>query len=119
VEEFPDFASWRHFADLREKLEWYSYSESWSMLGTWHEAVNPAEAVAPEPGKICQLFIIRGNTEAFEQLPHRQLLRGRDGPEGRRRGCDGARAVHGDKARLPAGLCDRGACWPNHSTAGV
>jgi hypothetical protein len=68
VEEFPDFASWRKFTDLREKLEWYSYSESWSMLGTWHEAVNPAEVVAPEPGNIYQLFLAQGSTEAHEQL---------------------------------------------------
>jgi hypothetical protein len=68
VEEFPDFASWCEFTDLREKLEWYSYSESWSMLGTWHEAVNPEEVVAPESGKIYQLFLMQGLTEAYEQL---------------------------------------------------
>ena len=64
--EFPDFAAWRRFADLREKLEWYSYLDSWSLLGTWHGAIKPEEVVAPEPGKIYQLFLVRGYTEAYE-----------------------------------------------------
>lgn len=69
VEEFPDFDAWRRYADMREQLDWYSYVDSWSLLGTWHETVNPAEAVAPEAGKIYQLFIIRNQTEAYEQFP--------------------------------------------------
>ncbi|MCU0500386.1 MAG: hypothetical protein MUC51_01235 [Anaerolineae bacterium] len=69
VEEFPDFAAWRGFADLREKLAWYSYLDTWSILGTWHEAVDPAEVVAPEPGRIYQLFLLRHHAEGYEQLP--------------------------------------------------
>ena len=38
------------------------------MLGTWHEAIKPAEVVAPEPGKIYQLFMIRSQTEAYALL---------------------------------------------------
>ena len=68
VEEFPDFAAWRQFADLREKLEWYSYHDSWSVLGTWHEAMSPAKAEAPEQDKVYQLFLMQGFTEAYEQL---------------------------------------------------
>jgi hypothetical protein len=68
VEEFPDFASWRHFADLREKLEWYSYLDSWSILGTPHELLKPENAAVPEPGKIYQLFLFWGNTEAHYLL---------------------------------------------------
>jgi hypothetical protein len=68
VEEFPDLAAMRQHAAEREKLEWYSYLEGWSILGTWHEAVNPADCVAPEPGRIYQLFLYRYATEAQEQL---------------------------------------------------
>lgn len=81
VEAFPDFAAWREYAMLREKLEWYSYLESWSMLGTQHEAINPADVVAPEPGRIYQLFLYRHDTEAQEQLSQadRDALRAQEG----------------------------------------
>ncbi len=70
VEEFPDFDAWRRYADMREQLDWYSYVDTWSLLGTVAcETVNPADAVAPEAGKIYQLFIILNQTEAYEQFP--------------------------------------------------
>lgn len=68
VEEFPDFNSWCKFAELREQMEWYSYLDAWSILGTWHQEVNRADAVAPAPGKIYQLFLVKTLTEAYEQL---------------------------------------------------
>ena len=68
VEEFPDLAAMRQHAAEQEKLEWYSYLESWSILGTWHEAFNPADRAAPEPGRIYGLFLYRRDTEAQAQL---------------------------------------------------
>jgi hypothetical protein len=81
VEALPDFESWLQFAAAREKLEWYSYVDGWSMLGTQHPSVNPAEYVAPAPDKIYQLFLYRRDTEAHEQLPQpeREALWAREG----------------------------------------
>ena len=69
VEEFPDFDAWRRFADMREQLNWHTYVDSWSLLGTWHESVSQTEVAAPEPGKIYQLFILWNETESYEQFP--------------------------------------------------
>jgi hypothetical protein len=81
VEEFPDLAAWRRFAVAREKLEWYSYLEGRSLLGTWHQSINPAEAVAPEPGKIYQLALIRRFTETHGRLTpaQREALAAKEG----------------------------------------
>lgn len=81
VEEFPDFDSWRTFAAAREKMEWYSYLDGWSMLGTQHPFANPADYGTPAPGKIYQLFLYRRDTEAQAQLSQadRDALWAREG----------------------------------------
>jgi hypothetical protein len=83
VEMFPDFESWRKYADMREKADWYSYADSWSILGTWHDAIKQEDAATPEPGKIYQLFLYRHDTEAQEQLTQaeRDALWAREGTE--------------------------------------
>jgi hypothetical protein len=68
VEEFPDLTALRTFAAAREKLEWYSYMNAWSVLGTLYPGLYRDDFAQPEPGKIYELFLFTGATEAHHQL---------------------------------------------------
>jgi hypothetical protein len=68
VEEYPNFECLREYDAHCMKLDWYSYVDSWSVIGTAHAMADPAEYAVPEPGRVYELFLVQGFREAYEQL---------------------------------------------------